>query len=188
MNGFHDLKSFLDIKADLYNRPEFIPSDPISIPHLFRQKEDIEIAGFLTAVISWGQRKTILASARSLMHLMDDNPFDFVMGSSAADQKSLMHFNHRTFNGSDCQYFILALRNLYTHHGGLEKPFISRYSAEPVDIKRSLHQLKETFFELPHMNRTRKHLPDPFKGSAAKRMNMFLRWMVRKDGRGVDFG
>lgn len=184
----NDLKSFLDFKTDLYNRPEFIPDDPISIPHGFSCKEDIEIAGFLTAVISWGVRKTIITNARKLMQLMDHSPYEFTMNASATDKKALLKFVHRTFNGSDCQYFIESLRNIYDRHGGLEKVFAYGSSASTTDVKNGLIRLKKMFFETPHLPRTTKHLADPAQGSAAKRMNMYLRWMVRKDDRGVDFG
>ncbi|HRZ22398.1 MAG TPA: TIGR02757 family protein, partial [Bacteroidales bacterium] len=184
----NDLKSFLDFKSDLYNRQEFIPEDPVSVPHLFHRKEDIEIAGFLTAVISWGQRKTIIANARKWMSLMDDAPFDYVMNSSSRDQKDLLSFVHRTFNGEDCLYFVQSLRHLYQHCGGLENVMGSRFPEADENVRTMLSRLKQVFFESPHLPRTVKHLPDPMKGSAAKRMNMFLRWMVRKDDRGVDFG
>lgn len=183
-----ELKSFLDFKADLYNRPEFIQDDPVSIPHRFQRKEDIEIAGFLTAVISWGQRKTILQNARKWMTMMDDTPFDFIMNSSAQDQKRLLSFYHRTFNGVDCLYFVHALRKIYRQQGGLEQAFCPGNSTEEKDIRTMLSELKRSFFGSPHLPRTSKHLPDPMRGSAAKRMNMFLRWMVRKDDRRVDFG
>ncbi len=182
-----ELKSFLDFKADLYNRPEFIQDDPVSIPHRFHRKEDIEIAGFLTAVISWGQRKTIVQNARKWMAMMDDAPFDFIMNSSAEDQKRLLSFYHRTFNGEDCLYFVHALRKIYRQQGGLEQAFCPGNSEEK-DIRIMLSDLKFRFFGSPHLPRTSKHLPDPVRGSAAKRMNMFLRWMVRKDDRSVDFG
>jgi uncharacterized protein (TIGR02757 family) len=184
----NDLKSFLDYKVDLYNRPEFIPDDPVSVPHLFHLKEDIEIAGFLTAVISWGQRKTIIKNARRWMALMEDSPFDYVMNSSAVDQKNLLSFIHRTFNGEDCQYFIQSLRQLYQNYDGLEQALLYPATAGEMNVKIMLSRLKQRFFESPHLPRSAKHLPDPMKGSAAKRMNMFLRWMVRKDDRGVDFG
>jgi uncharacterized protein (TIGR02757 family) len=183
-----DLKSFLDLKSDLYNRQEFIPEDPVSIPHRFHRKEDIEIAGFLTAIISWGQRKTILNNARRWMGLMDDAPFDYVMNSTSGEQKNLLSFVHRTFNGEDCQFFIHSLRHLYQHYGGLEQAFCDPAPQGAQPVKVMLSRLKKRFFESQHLPRTTKHLPDPMKGASAKRLNMFLRWMVRNDDRGVDFG
>ncbi|MDD5508196.1 MAG: TIGR02757 family protein [Bacteroidales bacterium] len=183
-----ELKSFLDYKTDLYNRREFISDDPVSVPHRFQKKEDIEISGFLTAVISWGQRKTIIRNARKWMALMEDSPYDFVMNSSADDQKPLFSFVHRTFNGEDCLYFMHSLRCLYQRFGNLEKAFSHPAGDNDLHMGRILSRLKQRFFESPHLPRTAKHLPDPVRGSAAKRMNMFLRWMVRSDDRGVDFG
>lgn len=181
-----ELKSFLDYKVDQYNSPEFIKSDPVQIPHQFSKKEDIEIAGFLTATIAWGNRKSILNNASNLMELLDHSPFDFVMNHSESDLISLENFVHRTFNGTDLQYFIKSLRNIYLEHDGLETVFANY--AEANSLQMSIHQFKQLFFELPHPVRTQKHVSDPLKNSAAKRINMFLRWMIRKDAAGVDFG
>lgn len=181
-----ELKSFLDFKVEQYNTPEFITTDPIQIPHHFNKKEDIEIAGFLTATISWGNRKSILKNANSLMESMDNAPYDFVINHKEKDLISLENFVHRTFNGIDLQYFIQALKNIYLNHQGLEGIF-SNY-AEVDSLQFSIHQFKKVFFELPHLPRTEKHVSDPLKNSAAKRINMFLRWMVRKDNANVDFG
>jgi uncharacterized protein (TIGR02757 family) len=181
-----DLKEFLDEKADLYNRPSFIELDPISIPHRYTEKEDIEIAGFLAATIAWGNRKMILRNAARIMGLMDDSPFDFVRNHSESDLAGMDKFVHRTFNSEDLIYFIHGLRHIYFNKGGLENIFEihkTEHSLQPA-----IHELKKIFFELPHNKRTEKHVSDPFKGSAAKKINMFLRWMVRKDNRGVDFG
>jgi uncharacterized protein (TIGR02757 family) len=182
-----EIKKFLDEKVELYNQKSFITTDPISIPHLFTQKEDIEISGFITAIISWGQRTTILNNARRLFQTMDMAPYQFILHHSDKDLKSLPNFVHRTFQHSDLLYFIEALRNIYTHHGGLENCFTRAYLSGG-DIMLSISKFKEIFFELDHLPRTQKHLPSPDKGSAAKRLNMFLRWMVRKDNCGVDFG
>lgn len=182
------LKSLLDYKADLYNRPEFIPDDPVSIPHRYQKKEDIEIAGFLTAILSWGQRKTIIRNASRWMALMDDAPYDYIMNSTEEDQKRLLSFVHRTFNGDDCLYFVQSLQKTYLAGGGLEKLFSPSYPERQMDMGTAISRARQRFFESPHLPRTNKHLPDPCKGSAAKRLNMFLRWMVRKDDRGVDFG
>lgn len=181
-----ELKAFLDYKVEAYNQPEFIATDPIQIPHLFSKKEDIEIAGFLTATIAWGNRKSILKNAHRLMELMDYAPHDFVLQANPDELESLNQFVHRTFNGIDLTYFITALQNIYKHHGGLEDVFSKHATAETV--QDSIHHFKKTFFELPHPSRTQKHVSDPHKNSAAKRINMYLRWMVRKDLKQVDFG
>lgn len=181
-----EIKSFLDFKVEEYNNPKFIETDPIRIPHLFSKKEDIEIAGFLTATIAWGNRKSILNNAERLMHLLDNSPYDFVMNHTKEDLRFLENFVHRTFNGIDLQYFIIALQNIYKNHRGLEGVFTK--FAEKDNLQQSIHKFKEIFFELPHLKRTQKHVSDPLKNSAAKRINMFLRWMVRKDRSQVDFG
>ena len=181
-----ELKSFLDFKVEQYNTPQFIESDPIQIPHLFQKKEDIEISGFLTATIAWGNRKSILNNSNRLMDLMDRSPYDFVMKHQESDLDNLEGFVHRTFNSDDLKYFMIALRNIYRNHGGLETVFSA--NAEENSLQPSIHQFKKIFFELPHQKRTEKHVSDPLKNSAAKRINMFLRWMVRKDSKGVDFG
>ena len=178
-----NLKELLDEKVFQYNHPRFIESDPIQIPHQFELKQDIEIAAFLTATISWGNRKMIIKNAQRLMDIMGNSPYDYVMESKLDSEKS---FVHRTFNASDFNYFIKALRSIYQHHEGLEKVF-SRH-ALPGDVQNSIHHFKKIFFEIEHPVRTLKHVSDPLKGSAAKRINMFLRWMVRSDAAGVDFG
>lgn len=182
----NELKDFLDEKAAYYDRPLFIENDPIQIPHLFSKKEDIEIAGFLVATIAWGNRKSIINNGNRLMDLVGRSPFDFVMDHSEKDLEPLSHFVHRTFNGGDLIYFIKALRYIYKHHNGLEAVF-SRY-AEKDSLQKAIHEFKKTFFALPHLQRTEKHVSDPMKNSAAKRINMYLRWMVRPDDTGVDFG
>lgn len=183
---FHELKKYLDEKVELYNRPTFIEEDPISIPHLFSRKEDIEISGFLSAVIAWGQRKTILANAGKLMEMMDNAPYDFISGFRDTDLKPFEHFVHRTFNGIDCIYFLTSLKNIYSNHGGLENLFTP--TGDEDTVKDSILRFRNVFFELPHLPRTQKHIANPFKNASAKRLNMFLRWMVRKDDNGVDFG
>lgn len=181
-----ELKSFLDYKVEQYNSPEFIVTDPIQIPHKFSKKEDIEIAGYLTATISWGNRKSILTNANSLLERMDFDPYNFVLNHTKEDLNNLDNFVHRTFNSLDLQYFILSLQNIYKNHGGLETVFSNH--AEKDSLQKAIHEFKNIFFELPHLPRTQKHVSDPLKNSAAKRINMFLRWMVRKDSKGVDFG
>ena len=180
-----DIKAFLDQKYLYYCHTEFISGDPISIPHLFSRKEDIEIAGFLTATISWGQRKTILKNANQLMKIMDYSPYEFVIQADENDLRALGLFKHRTFNGTDCIFFLKSLKNIYQKHGGLEQAFIKKGNGE---IKNSILNFRDIFFSIPHPARTVKHVADPSTGASAKRINMFLRWMVRKDKYGVDFG
>lgn len=180
------VKLFLDEQVDRYNRVGFIATDPISIPHRFYRKEDIEISGFLTATIAWGNRTTILKSASRMMEWMDEAPFDFVMNHSDLDLKRLEPFVHRTFNGTDLLAFVGALRHIYLTFGGLEGIF-TQYQTDD-SLQPAIHQLKQIFCSCPHLPRTCKHISDPEAGSAAKRINMFLRWMVRRDDRGVDFG
>ncbi len=181
-----ELKDFLDEKVTLYNHPNFIESDPILIPHQFLIKEDIEIAAFLSATIAWGNRKMIVKNAHRMMDLMGNSPFDFVMNHQENDLKNFDSFVHRTFNGADFVTFIKGLRHIYIHHNGLEAVF-SKINHE-TNLQQNIHELKTVFFEIPHQLRTQKHLSDPLNGSAAKRINMFLRWMVRQDQNGVDFG
>ncbi len=178
-----EIKELLEEKVSQYNHPGFIESDPIQIPHQYRLKEDIEIAAFLTATISWGNRKMIIKNAQKLMDIMGNSPYDFVMESKPVED---INFVHRTFNAVDLKYFIAGLRNIYGKHQGLEAVF-SKYT-EADSIQSSIHHFKKLFFELEHPKRTQKHVSDPYKGSAAKRINMFLRWMVRHDNTGVDFG
>ena len=181
-----DLKDFLDSKVVEYNHPRFIETDPIQVPHTFKIKEDIEIAGFLTASIAWGNRKSIIHNAYRMMQLLDRAPYDFIMNHKEDDLERLLPFVHRTFNGDDFIQFIKSLQHIYTNQGGLEHIF--SVHAEPYSLQRAIHEFKKTFFEINHLRRTQKHLSDPLKGSAAKRLNMFLRWMVRDDNSGVDFG
>lgn len=181
-----DLKEFLDEKVELYNRPVFIELDPISIPHKYSEKEDIEISGFLAATISWGNRKMILRNANRMMELMGNSPYDFIMNHQNHHLEKLNGFVHRTFNSNDFVYFIKALKYIYKEKDGLEAVF-NNYSTKD-SLQPAIHHLKNIFFELPHSPRTVKHLSDPYRGSAAKKINMYLRWMVRNDNRGVDFG
>ena len=181
-----ETKDFLDGKVEQYNRPEFIESDPIQIPHQYNKKEDIEIAGFLTATIAWGNRKSIITNAKHMMRLLDDSPYDFVINHQETDLKPLLPFVHRTFNGDDFIQFVESLKHIYKNHNGLEALF-SKY-AEKDSLQKSIHHFKSHFFEMEHLPRTQKHISDPLKNSAAKRINMFLRWMVRSDRTGVDFG
>jgi uncharacterized protein (TIGR02757 family) len=179
-----ELIEFLNAKVMQYNNPDFIESDPIQIPHQFSIKEDIEISGFLTATIAWGNRKSIINNANRLMNLLDQSPFDFVMNHDERDLEKLMPFVHRTFNGYDCIEFIKSLQHIYRNYGGLESVF----SSEGKRLQEGISKFKAVFFEVEHLQRTEKHISDPLKNSAAKRINMFLRWMVREDNAGVDFG
>jgi len=181
-----NLKNFLDEKVIQYNNPDFIESDPIRIPHMFSAKEDIEISGFLTAVISWGNRTSIIRSATKMMRAMGGSPFDFVMGHKPKDLENLEGCVHRTFNSTDLLTFIEGLKYLYQEWNGPEGIFTRFQTGD--SLQPAIHHLKKEFFSVPHLARTRKHLPDPFTGSAAKRINMYLRWMIRKDDAGVDFG
>ena len=182
----NDLKEFLDEKVLFYENPKFITSDPIQIPHLFSQKEDIEIAAFLTSIISWGNRTMIIRNASKMMELLDNSPHDFILNHEKKDLKNLEGFVHRTFNGIDFIYFIKALRNIYNSHKGLEAAFSQK--GNTANMYENIHLFKRTFFELEHEKRTEKHVSDPLNGSAAKRLNMYLRWMVRPATKGVDFG
>ncbi|MBF6640933.1 TIGR02757 family protein [Flavobacterium sp. J49] len=183
-----ELKEFLDEKVALYNNPNFIESDPIQIPHQFTLKEDIEIAGFLTATIAWGNRKMIIKNAQRMMDLMGNSPYDFVMSHQNHHLESLDSFVHRTFNGSDFKIFISGLSHIYTNHNGLENAFSNHKEGEFLNLQTNIHFFKKKFFEFTNFERSKKHLSDPLQGSAAKRINMYLRWMVRKDNNGVDLG
>lgn len=183
---WEERKEFLDFKVEQYNTPLFIEEDPIQIPHAFSQKEDIEIMGFLVATIAWGNRKMILNSGERLMNIFGNSPFDFIMEYTPANDEYFEGFVHRTFNSIDLAYFVKSLQNIYINHGGLETLFKKHATAQSLQF--SISKFKEIFFELPHPKRTQKHVSDPLKNSAAKRINMFLRWMVRKDDKGVDFG
>ena len=181
-----DIKEFLNFKAQEYNNVSFIKDDPIQIPHFFKKKEDIEISGFLTSTISWGNRKSIITSSIKMMKLMDNDPYNFIINHSEKDLKNLLNFVHRTFNGYDFMQFVISLRHIYKNYGGLENIFAQNIKNQ--SMHNSIHEFKKIFFEVPYTERTKKHVSDPFKGSASKRINMFLRWMVRKDSKGVDFG
>ena len=183
-----ELKVFLDAKVDEFNQPGFIPNDPVSIPHEYSVKQDIEIAGLIAAVFAWGQRKTIINKSREFLGLMDHAPYDFVKNSSDSDLKPFLHFKHRTFNATDALYFIHFFKWFYTEHESLEEAFIGELNEEASMEQRLIH-FNQLFFSLPdHPVRTHKHIPNPARKSACKRINMFLRWMVRQDDQEVDFG
>jgi uncharacterized protein (TIGR02757 family) len=179
-----DLKDFLDDKVALYQKPNFINDDPISIPHEFSLKEDIEISAFLSATIAWGRRAMIMKNARGMMTILDNSPYDFILNASEKEINKSLNFCHRTFQGVDLQTFIYALRNIYQNHNGLEACFYT----EKEDMSEGISNFKQTFFSIEHLQRTQKHISDPLKGSASKRLIMFLRWMVRPNNKGVDFG
>jgi uncharacterized protein (TIGR02757 family) len=187
MSSDNDIKILLDEKVALYNQTSFIESDPIQVPKFFAQKENVEISGFLAATIAWGQRPTIIKNALKLVGLMDGNPYDFISNSSGKDLLVFDNFKHRTFNAEDCKYFIHSLKNIYHNHGGLQQVFESGY-LKTENIKGALAYFYNVFFEIEGIRRTRKHVSNVAAGSSAKRLNMFLRWMVRKDYAGVDFG
>ena len=183
---FLELKEFLDEKAEFYQQKEFIQTDPIIIPHEYDNKLDIEISGFLISVISWGNRKSIINSGYKIINLLEYSPYDFIMNHSDQDLKRIKGSIHRTFNSEDLIYFIKSLKNIYTNYNGLEGIISNKKNGDNLQERISI--FKKIFFELDSPERTKKHLPDPLNGSAAKRFNMFLRWMVRSNNKGIDFG
>lgn len=179
----------LDVAAELYNRPSFIPKDPISVVHRFSRLQDREIMGFWTAMLSWGQRPTILKKADELVRLMGGEPYAFVMQHTPEDLASMLHFRHRTFNDTDLLYFLAFFRHHYERHESLESAFLRGHHPDDPTVEGALDGFHQAFFSLDHVpQRTRKHVSAPFRKSACKRLNMFLRWMVRQDDRGVDLG
>jgi len=220
--SFQDLKDFLDVKVDLYNRPDFIENDPVCIPHRFKLKQDIEIMGFWSAMLAWGQRKTIINKCTELIRLMDGSPYDFIINHEYSDLKRLTEFKHRTFNDTDTLYFVEFFKQHYKNFDSLESAFlpvngclkepqirddflvitpgedkiISPSSTpcfasqmETSVVENSLNYFRSYFFSLPDFpRRTIKHVSSPLQKSTCKRLNMFLRWMVRYDDKGVDFG
>jgi len=184
------LADFLIRKADEYNQPEFIKSDPISIPHRFTRKQDIEISGFFAAVFAWGNRTIIIKKTAELMSLMDNAPYDFICNHQDSDLRKLESFKHRTFNGTDLLWFVHILQEHFRENDSLETAFFaSKSPGRPDVVKEGLIRLNRLFFAPEDSpRRTRKHLSTPERQSGCKRLNMFLRWMVRKDNRGVDFG
>lgn len=186
MMKFDELKEFLDEKVNQYNTLDFIDTDPVQIPHRFQTKEDIEIAGFLAATIAWGNRKMIINNANKMMDIMGNSPYDFVMSFTDEDLNKVDGFVHRTFNADDFKYFIKSLNHIYTTHNGLEEIFAKNQTED--SMQDAISKFKSIFFEVDPLERTRKHISDPLNNSAAKRINMWLRWMVRKDANGVDLG
>ena len=181
-----ELRDFLEEKVIQYNTLDFIDSDPIQIPHLFSLKEDIEIAAFLTATIAWGNRKMIINNSKRMMDMLGNSPYDFIMEHKHNQLEKLDGFVHRTFNSDDFKTFVKSLQHIYNTHNGLEMAFSKNQQA--LSMQPSISEFKRLFFEVAHQPRTMKHVSDPMQGSAAKRINMFLRWMVRQDQKGVDFG
>lgn len=183
----NEIKEFLDEKAEKYNHPDFITTDPVQIPHQFTDINDIEVAGFLAATIAWGQRVTIIKNMQRLIALMDHAPYEFIMNYANKDLDRFTHFKHRTFNGEDCKFFIQSLRNIYTNYSGLGDLVQSIYHKEQ-SIFDVLVELRKIFFEIDYPERTQKHFSNVLKGASSKRLNMYFRWMIRKDNCGVDFG
>ena len=181
------VKVFLEEKYLQYNNPSFIECDPVSIPHRFTNQHDREISGFLTAAIAWGRRDLILRSSNRMVELMDNSPYDFLMTAGENEFVSFSGFVHRTFNETDFLYFIKALRNIYVNYNSMEDVLLEGMKIKD-SLKEGLSHLRSVFFSLPHTQRSEKHFADVMGGSAGKRLNMFLRWMIRKDDHGVDFG
>lgn len=182
-----DIRLFLDQKVLSFNHSSFIGTDPIQVPALFDTKENIEIAGFLAATLAWGQRPTIIRNALKLVTLMNNNPIEFLLHTPENEWEIFLSFKHRTYNGIDCVYFLKALKNIYLNHGGLERVFTQGFQKDN-SIFTALVHFRKVFFELEHEHRTEKHVSDVVKGASAKRLNMYLRWMIRSDRTGVDFG
>lgn len=182
-----ELKVFLDEKYDLYNQPSFIETDPIRIPHKFTKKEDIEIAAFLASIIAWGKRSMIIKNAEKMTEALENNPYEFILNAKKKDIEQFTKIGHRTFKPIDFQYFLKSLQNIYKNHKGLENIFSKGFD-KGNSIFSAIQYFREIFFELPHEQRTEKHIANTEKNSAAKRINLFLMWMVRKDKRGVHFG
>jgi len=182
-----EIRELLEEYVDYFNRLSFIEQDPVKVPHIFAKAEDIEIAGFLSAILAWGQRAVIIRNATNLVEQMPDGPHAFLLQSDDDQLEQFLQFGHRTFNGIDCVFFLQSLRNIYRHHGGLRSVFEGGYRLYG-NVPDSIRHFRNIFFNIPFPERTLKHIPDLDKKAAAKRVNMFLRWMVRSDDRGVDFG
>jgi uncharacterized protein (TIGR02757 family) len=183
------LKEFLNRKVEQYNQPSFINNDPVCIPHLFTEQPDIEIAGLFAALFAWGNRTTIINKSRELLALMENEPYSFCINHSDKELKRLLHFKHRTFNTTDLLYFILFLKQHYANNKSLETAFTKWMEKNDANTEQALNGFHHYFFSLPDApKRTRKHIASPQKNSTCKRLNMYLRWMARKDKNGVDFG
>jgi uncharacterized protein (TIGR02757 family) len=182
------LKNLLDEKVRLYNQPSFISGDPIVVPHSFTKKQDVEIAGLFAAMLAWGNRTSIINNCRKLMGWMDSAPHDFILNHKDTDLKKMLGFAHRTFNATDLLYFIDLLQYHYRQHNSLEDAFAPEKKYVHDTVEQALVHFHNYFFSIEHPDRTRKHISTPQRKSACKRINMYLRWMVRKDKHGVDFG
>jgi uncharacterized protein (TIGR02757 family) len=184
-----ELKSYLDSCVKKFNTTDFIENDPISIPHQFSRKQDIEIMGFWVSMLAWGQRKTIINKANELIQLMDGAPYDFILNHEEKDREAFLNFKHRTFQTIDTLYFLEFFQDFYKKNDSLEMAFSDHLNPQSENIEAALKGFHEQFFSLPDApHRTRKHVSTPTRNSACKRLNMFLRWMVRQDKKGVDFG
>jgi uncharacterized protein (TIGR02757 family) len=189
MMNSRKLKDFLDRKVEEYNQLSFIKPDPISVPHRFKKKQDIEISGFFASIFAWGNRKIIINKSKELMKLMDDAPHQFIVHHTEKELQKLLQFKHRTFNVTDLLYFILFLKFHYQRSKSLESAFSNWMDAGDETTEKAIIGFHDYFFSLQDAPvRTRKHIATPARNSTCKRLNMFLRWMVRKDDRGVDFG
>lgn len=187
--NFLSLKNYLDEQVERFNEPGFIENDPIQIPHRFERLQDIEITGFWVSMLAWGQRKTIINKSLELIKLMDGQPYDFILNHSESEREKFLKFKHRTFQATDTLYFLDYLQRFYKYHDSLEQAFTKHLSASDPNIKNALIGFHEDFFDHPNApKRTQKHIATPARKSSCKRLNMFLRWMVRKDDKGVDFG
>ncbi len=182
------LSDFLNNKFQQYNQPSFIKDDPICIPHSFTRKQDIEIAGLFAAVFAWGSRVTIINKAKELMQMMDNSPYEFCLHAGPAQLKKIAGFKHRTFKSDDLYHFVEFFRHHYATHTSLETAFSTWMDKEDSNTEKALNGFKHYFFTDDHLKRTEKHISSPLSHSSCKRLNMFLRWMVRRDDKGVDFG
>jgi uncharacterized protein (TIGR02757 family) len=181
------LKDFLDLKAEQFNHRGFIENDPVSVPHMFTKRQDIEIAGLFASLLAWGQRVTIIRKCKELLLAMDNDPHNFIVNHKPKDLRRFEGFKHRTFNSTDTLYFITALKSIYKQYASLEETFI--VSPDETTIENGLIRFHDKFFSLKdHPHRTKKHVPTPVRKSTCKRICMYLRWMVRSDNKGVDFG
>jgi len=182
----NDLGKFLEEKYEQYNTYDFVSNDPIQVPHKFSKKEDIEIVAFLSSTIAWGQRKSIIKNANRLASWLDNSPHDFIVNAKDSDFKVFEQFVHRTFNGNDCIFFLKSLQNIYQSHNGLE-PLFTKKISEGKGMKEALSYFREIFLSVPHLQRSEKHIANTNKNSTAKRLNLFVMWMVRNDRAGVHF-
>lgn len=187
-DNIQKIKNLLNEKLRLYHQPSFILNDPISVPHRFTKKQDIEISGLFAAVLAWGNRTTIINSTNKILQWMDESPHDFILHHQERELKRFIHFAHRTFNATDLLYFIAFLKYHYQQSDSLEAAFVNEKQYKEENVEKALIHFHKYFFSIEHPERTKKHIATPERKSACKRINMYLRWMVRKDKKGVDFG